>query len=175
MATENGQGSFEWWAGRLAALERKASGEGSKRWVRLLDPVLFEEAKQSQMQVYCDWYTKHACGVFMLNGPLDDKPYAMTSVLGILDLDLPDARGKYKLRDLAQGARLNQVLDLLKPELRAGSNTVQSAHRAKLRRRSLRNASMKTLIKRTRVSRTRRSNEHRASVLPRLRAGEGGR
>ena len=125
MATENRQGGFEWWAGRLAALERKASGEGSKRWVRLLDPVLFEEAKQSQMQVYCDWYTKHACGVFMLNGPLDDKPYAMTSVLGILDLDLPDARGKYKLRDLAQGARLNQVLDLLKPELRAGSKRTQ--------------------------------------------------
>ena len=64
------------------------------------------------MKVVCSWYRKHANYVFTYNGPVDDALYSMENALGILDLELPDSDGKYRLRDPSQGPQLDAALQL---------------------------------------------------------------
>jgi hypothetical protein len=110
LATCTSTGTYEWWAGRVEKMRRPSSR--SSRFLDTSDPVLFDEACASKMMVICTWYRKHARYVFTYDGPIDDNEFSMASALGLLDLDLPDEAGRYKLRDRAQGPQFDAALKL---------------------------------------------------------------
>ena len=45
----------------------------------------------------------------------------MEYMLGVLDLEMPDAHGKYRLRDSDQGRRLDAALKMTQPSLKPNS------------------------------------------------------
>ena len=58
---------------------------------------------------------------FTYDGPIDTTPYSLENALGMVELELPNTQGRYALRDLEQGARLDIALSLTKPSEKAGS------------------------------------------------------
>ena len=113
VATE-AAGVYEWWLGRVQYMYRKSSGKTGK-YVPTSEPILFDEAQELKMKVVCNWYKKHARSLFTYDGPVDDAQYPLENCLGMVDLDLPNARGQYSLRDPGQARRLNTALDYTRP------------------------------------------------------------
>ena len=75
-------------------------------------PAQFDQACSDKVKVICSWYNKHANHAFTYDGPVDDAEYNMENALGMLDLEMPDASGRYKLRDPSQGPQLDAALKL---------------------------------------------------------------
>ena len=109
-ATCTDAGTYAWWAGRIEKMKCKSSKSG--KYIATTTPMPFDEACAEKVQVVCTWYKKHSGYVFTYDGPIDDAPYSMENALGLLDLELPDDRGKYRLRDPAQGPQLDAALKL---------------------------------------------------------------
>ena len=84
----------------------------SSRFLNTSISVPFDEARASKMMVICTWYRKHPRYTFTYDGPIDDDEFSIASALGLLDLDLPDEAGKYRLRDPAQGPQFDAALKL---------------------------------------------------------------
>ena len=117
MATETTAGAFAWWAGRVEKMQVK-SAKG--KFVDAKEPIPLADAcaklsKIGSAKVICTWYKKHARNAFTYDGPIDDKPYPMENALGLLDLTLPDSKGKQYLRDASQARQLDAALELTKP------------------------------------------------------------
>ena len=74
-------------------------------------PCEFDAACAEKMLVACTWYKKRRGYVFTYDGPIDDQFYSMENALSLLYLKLPDEKGCYKLRNIAQGG-LNLMLHL---------------------------------------------------------------
>ena len=84
-------------------------GWSRMRGVRLVPDPWYHE------RMGCNWYKKHARSLFTYDGPVDDAQYPLENCLGMVDLDLPNARGQYSLRDPGQARRLNTALDYTRP------------------------------------------------------------
>ena len=90
------------------------------KFVDARDPIPLSEAREKSTKVgsarvICTWYNKHAKYTFTYDGPVDDKLYPMENALGLVDLALPDSKGKQHLRDPSQGPQLDAALELTKP------------------------------------------------------------
>jgi len=109
-------GAYEWWAGRVEKMKCKSSRTG--KLIETSVPTDFDAACADKVQVACTWYKKQRRSyVFTYDGPVDDAFYSLENALGVLDLELPDAQGRYMLRDLAQGPQLDAALKLtVKPD-----------------------------------------------------------
>ena len=103
-------GVYEWWAGRVEKMKCKSSRTG--KLIETSVPSDFDAACTDKVQVACTWYKKHRSYVFTYDGPVDGAFYSLENALGLLDLELPDAQGRYKLRDFAQGPQLDAALKL---------------------------------------------------------------
>ena len=110
LATSTASGRYDWWAGRVEKMKCTSSKAG--RYVNTVTPTQFDQACSDKVKVICSWYRKHANYVFTYDGPVDDKEYNMENALGMLDLEMPDASGRYKLRDPSQGPQLDAALKL---------------------------------------------------------------
>ena len=90
------------------------------KFVDARDPIPLSEAREKSTKVgsarvICTWYNKHAKYTFTYDGPVDDKLYPLENALGLVDLALPDSKGKQHLRDPSQGPQLDAALELTKP------------------------------------------------------------
>ena len=110
LATSTASGRYDWWAGRVEKMKCTSSKAG--RYVNTVTPTQFDQACSDKVKVICSWYRKHANYVFTYDGPVDDKEYNMENALGMLDLELPDAKDRYRLRDPSQGPSLDAALKL---------------------------------------------------------------
>ena len=110
MATCTAAGTYAWWAGRVEKMKCKSTR--SSKYVNTTEPALFDEACSAKMKVVNSWYRKHANYEFTYDGPVDDAEYNMENALGMLDLELPDDGGRYRLRDPSQGPQLDAALKL---------------------------------------------------------------
>jgi len=110
IATCTVSGAYDWWAGCVEKMKCKSSKSG--KYVGTTTPVELDEACAEKVQVVCTWYRKQAGYVFTYDGPIDDADYNMEVALGLLDFELPDEEGVYRLRDPAQGPQLDAALKL---------------------------------------------------------------
>ena len=110
LATSTAGGRYDWWAGRVEKMRSKSSKSG--RYVNTVTPAQFDQACSDKVKVICSWYNKHANHAFTYDGPVDDAEYNMENALGMLDLELPDAKERYRLRDPSQGPSLDAALKL---------------------------------------------------------------
>ena len=88
--------------------------------------MLYSDAVASKVKVVCTYYKpvnvrSKRDYVFTYDGPVDTTAYLLENALGLVELELPDGRGRYALRDTAQGPRLDAALQLTKPSMKPGS------------------------------------------------------
>ena len=121
LACREASGTWSWWGGRVQQMLRKSQGKTGK-YVQTTMSITFDEAQASKLKVVCSWHKKSARGyVFTYDGPIDTQQYSMEYMLGVLDLEMPDAHGKYRLRDSDQGRRLDAALKMTQPSLKPNS------------------------------------------------------
>ena len=94
VATVTDAGKFEWWSRCVQQMKRKSAGKS----VGMSPPLRFVEAKSSQLQVICSWYSKRASMCSPMMAPLIPSLTVALQhgvVLGLLDFELPDDQGRY--------------------------------------------------------------------------------
>ena len=92
LSTCTAKGVYEWWAGRVEKMKVKLSR--TSKLVFTAEPVQLDVACAEKALVACPWYRKHRGYIFTYNGPVDYQLYLLENELGLLNLQLPDERGR---------------------------------------------------------------------------------